>query len=296
VTTRRFAAAALVVLGLGASPALAGGGGIQNSAKSVRPPPKHANADRGRAYSDGCHVDNGGTRSPPCVYGNPHSATTVVLFGDSHALHFFPALVKVAVRRDWRLVNLTKSGCPPADIDVYYRSGHRFYSECGVWRDATLRRLEDTEKPALVVTSASIYTGVMEGGKVLSASAARSALGRGYAAVLQRLVADGTRVVAIRDVPRVPGSIPRCVARKAHHLRRCAFSKHDGFPHPDAVRDAVRRVAGVRLIDAASRLCVGRLCPAVIKDVLVYRDQGHLTATYAATLAPWLARKLRDLP
>ena len=154
----------------------------------------------------------------------------------------------------------------------------------------------DTEKPALVVTGASIYTGVMEAGKVLSGREARTALGRGYAAILERLVADGMRVVAIRDVPRVPGSIPKCVAKHMRQLRRCAFSKHEGLPHPDAVRAALRGVAGVRLIDATSRLCVGRLCPAVIDDVLVYRDQGHLTATYAATLAPWLTRKLRDLP
>jgi len=295
VAVRGLCVAALLAMGVWSSPAVAGGG-IQTSAKHVRPKPSRANADRGKAYKDGCHVDKAPTQSPPCVYGNPDSATTVVLFGDSHALHFFPALEKVAERRDWRLVNLTKSGCPPADIDVYYRREHRFYSECALWRENTLRRIEDEERPALVVTSASIYTGVMEGGKVLSGRQARTVLGRGYAAVLGRLVADGMRVVAIRDVPRVPESIPKCVAQHMRHLRRCAFSKHDGLPHPDAVRTAVRGVAGVRLIDAAGRLCVGRLCPAVIDDVLVYREQGHLTATYAATLAPWLTRKLRDLP
>jgi SGNH domain-containing protein len=295
VVVRGLSVAALLAMGVWSSQAIAGGG-IQTSATHVRPKPRHANADRGQAYKDGCHVEKAATRSPPCVYGDPHAATTVVLFGDSHALHFFPALEKVAEHRDWRLVSLTKSGCPPADVDVYYRREHRFYSECGQWRENTLRRIEEQEKPALVITSASIYTGVMENGKVLSGLEARTTLGRGYAAVLERLVSGGMRVVAIRDVPRVPGSIPKCVAQNMRHLRRCAFSKHDGLPHPDAVRTAVRGVAGVRLIDATSRLCVGRLCPAVIDDVLVYRDQGHLTATFAARLAPWLTRKLRDLP
>jgi hypothetical protein len=27
---------------------------------------------------------------PECVYGNPSSKTTVVLFGDSHAMQWFP--------------------------------------------------------------------------------------------------------------------------------------------------------------------------------------------------------------
>jgi hypothetical protein len=48
----------------------------------------------------------------------------------------------------------------------------------------------------------------------------------------------------------------------------------------------------VRVIDAADRFCLGRLCPAVIGNVLVYRQTGHITATYAATLAPWLERRL----
>src|SRR3954452_23671293 len=103
-------------------------GGLQKSAKSVRPSPRRADADRGQAYHDGCHVEVLGTKSPPCVYGDPRSSTTVVLFGDSHALHFFPALRRVAERRDWRFVSLTKSGCPPAEVDVYHRRMRRFYA------------------------------------------------------------------------------------------------------------------------------------------------------------------------
>lgn len=269
-------------------------GGIQNSATSVRPAPSRADADRSQAYHDGCHVDHAATDSPACVYGNPRSAPTIVLFGDSHALHFFPAVRRVAKRRDWRLVSLTKSGCPPAEIDVYLRRARRFYAECGVWRDAMLRRIEGSETPAVVVTSGSMHTRVMEGGRVLSRPEAHEALARGYAAVAERLVAAGARVVAIRDVPRAPWPIPSCVAKSMRHLGRCAFSRRRALPHPDPVSATLRHVDGVRLIDATSRLCVRRLCPAVIDDVLVYRDHSHLTATFAATLAPWLGRRLRD--
>jgi len=271
-------------------------GGIQDSAQSVRPSPGRANGDRGQAYKDGCHVGQSGTDSPACVYGNPQSSTTVVLFGDSHALHFFPAVRRVADRRGWRLVSLTKSGCPPAEVDVYSRREHRFYAECGVWREAMLRRIEVEEKPALVVTSGRIHTAVMKDGTRLPQSQGLEALARGYATVVTRLVAAGADVVAIRDVPQAPWDIPRCVATEMHHLRRCAFPKRKALPHPDPVRAALRRVVGVRQIDPANELCVGRLCPGVTDDVLVYRNAGHLTATFAATLAPWLSRKLRDLP
>ena len=62
---------------------------------------------------------------------------------------------------------------------------------------------------------------------------------------------------------------------------------------------ALRRLAAL-----APRIAVIRdqprppreLCPAVIGDVLVYRNSGHLTATYARSLTPWLSRRLPVLP
>ena len=66
-----------------------------------------------RPFDDGCLVDERARTSPPCVYGARRSRTTAVLFGDSHAMQLFPALEHVAKRRGWRLVELTKAGCPP---------------------------------------------------------------------------------------------------------------------------------------------------------------------------------------
>jgi hypothetical protein len=42
------------------------------------------------------------------------------------------------------------------------------------------------------------------------------------------------------------------------------------------------------------RHCPGKMCPAVIGDVLVYRKGSHLTATYVLTLTPWLAEHLPE--
>ena len=60
-----------------------------------------------------------------------------------------------------------------------------------------------------------------------------------------------------------------------------------------ATREAVARLPGVRVIDAANRFCLARVCPAVIGNVIVYRNTGHITASYMRTLSPWLARRMR---
>jgi peptidoglycan/LPS O-acetylase OafA/YrhL len=71
--------------------ALRDGRSIQESAKAVHPTPREAEKKKNRPqmYSDGCHLDLPETESPECVYGNPSSDTTVVLFGDSHAMQWF---------------------------------------------------------------------------------------------------------------------------------------------------------------------------------------------------------------
>jgi len=101
---------------------------LQRSAPRVWPAPADAGDDRSRAFHDGCLVPFVATRSPACVYGAKRSATTVVLLGDSHALHYFPALDRVARHRGWRLVVLTKAGCAPAAGRV--RSVRRYSRAC----------------------------------------------------------------------------------------------------------------------------------------------------------------------
>ena len=42
------------------------------------------------------------------------------------------------------------------------------------------------------------------------------------------------------------------------------------------------------LVDVTSLFCTDDACPPVIGNVLVYRDTSHITASYAATLTPYI--------
>ncbi len=275
------------------APALTRNGAIQRTARALRPRPRDADADRGRSFSDGCLVGKPATRSPACAYGDPGSPTTVVLFGDSHAMQWFPALERIAVRRRWRLVQLTKSGCPPQRVRITYPGSLRPYSACDSWREYAQERIDRDERPALVVVSASVNYTVLDGGRGLGRDAGTRALAAGYAPTLARLRATGARVVVLADPPRPPWDIPSCVSAAMRALRRCAFPRRPAVARSAATRRAVDRLPGVRAIDATDRFCLAALCPAVIGDVLVYRQTGHVTATYIRTLRPWLERRLR---
>jgi hypothetical protein len=253
---------------------------LQRSAERVWPAPADAGGDRSRAYYDGCIVAFVVTRSPACVYGDARSSRTVVLFGDSHALQYFPALDRVARERGWRLVVLTKGGCGPAAARV--RAVRRYARACARWREDAVGRIA-RERPALVVTSGSTHYHVYAGGRWLGREASDRALRHGYAATVTRLAAIAP-VRVIRDAPRPPFDVPGCVAGELRHLRRCAFAR----PRPDVISPSLREVTGVRLIDPREEFCPRRLCPAVIGDALVYRHEAHITATYAGTMWRWL--------
>ena len=74
-------------------------------------------ADRPLPYRDGCHVSMGGRMtSRSCLYGNLASRTTIALFGDSHALAWFPAVLRFAGIAAGASSTSPMSACVPADI------------------------------------------------------------------------------------------------------------------------------------------------------------------------------------
>jgi peptidoglycan/LPS O-acetylase OafA/YrhL len=262
---------------------------VQPTADAVRPNPREAEDDRGDAFFDDCHLK--GSRlleSPACVYGDERSETTVVLVGDSHGLQYFPAMQRIAERRGWRLVSLTRAGCTTADV--------AFEERCDAWRENTLRRIE-RERPALVVVSNGTndrYGVVGADGERLSREASQPLLEDGFERTLRRLRGTGAKVAVIRDQVRVRHDVVDCVAEHLDDLAACASpaERRDDLAFDAA---AARRVDGVKLIDPLAVLCPEGTCPAVIGNVVVYRNDYHLSATYAASMADWLAERLPDV-
>lgn len=261
---------------------------IQKTAQAVRPSPRDAKEDRGRLWNDGCLTKGKRRTSRKCVYGVRSSKTTVVLFGDSHALQYFPALNELARKHRWRLVGLTRASCPIADVN--------YQPTCNAWRENTLRRIETTERPDLVVVSNATDRRfrVVRAGDRIDRRSSQPVLEAGQARTLRRLRAAGASVALIRDQARAPFNVAHCVSDAIDDLESCAFRAKRPPLYAFDARGAAR-VKRVRVIDPMPVLCPERRCPAVIGNALVYRNTYHLTATYARTLAPWLERRLLAL-
>jgi peptidoglycan/LPS O-acetylase OafA/YrhL len=252
-----------------------------------------ARADLPVIYSDGCHLGPAATQPGDCIFGDPTSKTTVVLFGDSHAAEWFPALERLSLERDWRLVSLTKSGCASADVDVWSELYNRPYTECSQWRELAFDRIA-RERPALVVISNARHYSLAIDGAMAWSTDHEDVWSAGLRATIERVAADGAAIAVIGDTVRQDVDPPTCLSRHLSDASACAS------PYPTAVAvnrheldEQVAAATGATFIDPTPWMCFTDPCPTVIGRFLVYRDTHHLTATYARALAELLAA---DLP
>jgi peptidoglycan/LPS O-acetylase OafA/YrhL len=265
----------------------------QETATALRPNPLHARADRGSSYYEGCMVGIPGTNSNRCLYGNKHGDKTLVLFGDSHAMQYFPTVEELVKRHGWRLIVLTKAECPPEELEVKSMVEDREYSQCDEWRQDALRRIETGDERTTVIMSGDTeYTPYGKHGEELSGDAAADAMEAGYLRTLKRIQAAGPRTVVIRDNPTSSEDVPSCVSEDLQHLARCSFPRHHEWDREYDVR-AAEASPNTYLVSFIADICPGEICRAVIGNALTYRDKDHLTATFARTLEPMLESDFR---
>jgi peptidoglycan/LPS O-acetylase OafA/YrhL len=266
----------------------------QETAVALRPNPLKARADRGRSYYEGCMVGIPSTHSNRCFYGTPHGKKTIVLFGDSHAMQYFPTVEEMVEHHGWRLIVLTKAECPPEELEVKSMVEDREYSQCDEWRQGALERIETGDENTTVIMSGDTeYTPYGPEGEELTGDAAAEAMEAGYLRTLKRIQAAGPRTVVIRDNPTSLEDVPSCVSEDIEHLSRCAFPRRIEWDREYDVR-AAERSPGTHLISFIADICPGELCRAVIGNALTYRDKDHLTATFARTLEPMLESDFRE--
>ena len=258
----------------------------------LRPSLAAVGADSARVYGDKCHLGPLETRGAECAYGVRSSPRTVVLFGDSHAASWFPALERIATTRGWRLLTRTKSACGAADVPVWNFGLKRVYPECATWREGVLRELA-AAPPALVIIAGSRTAMVVTEGKVIAGAARERAWAAGLERTIRRLEALGTTVVVIADTPRPAGDMPSCLSMHVDDVHACATPRSRAVDeHWRALERTVATGAGATVVDPTDWVCPTDPCPAVISSRMVFRDNHHLSTPFAELLASRLANGL----
>jgi len=257
---------------------------------NITPSIQGAISDMPTIYSNNCHAGFSTTRPKNCVYGDAASSTVIGLYGDSHAAEWFPAFEKIAIKRHWKLISYTKRGCPPADIATYSKVLGKVYKECAPWRENVLKQM---------VTDGVQVVFVAHFDRLLSATTRAPMWQKEWRVAMQSTIdalkAKGITPVLMEDTPYPGQDVPTCLSRHYTNVQLC---------NPiisSAYRDDMHQMlqdfdaAKVHVLWTRQWFCTEAGCPTVVGNILVYRDDNHMTVTFASFIAPLLDAAIVDV-
>jgi hypothetical protein len=259
---------------------------------TVVPTPLQATKQR----NSPCDVIQRLDRVRVCAFGaSPADSTdTIALVGDSHASHWRAALQVVADAKRWRGLSITHTGCPFSKAIAVLDEPAK--SQCIAWNREVLAWFHGHPEVH------TVFVVEHSGGKVIvpRGQTTFEAQLAGYRSVWTALPASVRHIVVIHDTPRVHADtfacIERVIAQHERPARRCTVARAQATQRDPAVVAAARmRSPRVQSIDMTSFFCDRRRCYPVIGGALVYKNIDHITDVYAATLGPFLLRRVDDL-
>jgi peptidoglycan/LPS O-acetylase OafA/YrhL len=243
-------------------------------------------------YRKGCDPDRVDPHPAMCFFGEiSQPRSTVVLFGDSHAAQWFPALQEIADAQHWRLATIIKPGCTALSIreDVT----PQMERVCEEWRRAAIGDIEELRPELVILTSASRHPGA--GGKMIQDTRVWEQGARDTFAALAR---QGAKVRFIRDTPHADYDVPGCLAQ-------AEWDGHTQCPAPvsaaalspgiyAAEARAAHAFGNVKVLDFSDRMCGTDRCYLEAGGQVILRDGDHLAASYSRSLAAVLFQRLRN--
>jgi hypothetical protein len=147
--------------------------------------------------------------------------------------------------------------------------------------------------PALVVLGFSREYGIPDDRVVVDGAAWM----QGLSSMMATLRATGAQVVLMGDVPYPQsGLVPNCLSAHLTSTTACTMPKQYPYFNPSGVgqEEAAAAAAGAGYIDTQPWFCAGTSCAVIVDNLLVYRDDNHITATYARWLTPVIGADLEE--
>jgi peptidoglycan/LPS O-acetylase OafA/YrhL len=220
---------------------------------------------------------------------------TILLWGDSHAWMFIPALEKAVKGRDVNLVAVVMGACPPfyapASADEACKGSNRMALN-------ELQELRRLHQPLRVVLGAT-WEFYLEGGVDLldrvNSQANRahiSRMARYFQATAPKLFDRLAELEIPTDVIGQTASVlrnaPLCEA--VPRLVACDVPRENALQNEQDTREWLETEMadlpeGARLIDATEQLCSEKTCYAERNGVVNFFDDNHLSATLSRRLS-----------
>ncbi len=227
--------------------------------------------------------DYDGTVLNLCPRGDVTGKKSLIVFGDSHARSWIPAIDAIARKEHYLAHYLVKPGCNAALTTPALGRGP--FQGCVDWRTWAMGVIESLHPDVLVVAS-DLPPAIIgpQGQPVTNDVALAKAFQTGLAESMGELHNFVGRIIILGDVPGVDEPPSLCLSARGANLGDCAFPRS---ARSKLLFDAAHEVAtsgGYQFVNTIPWFCAHDLCPSVIGPIVVYRDPEHVTTEYATRL------------
>ena len=258
-------------------------------------PPRISNL----AYSKSCNVTRADTTSSACVFGDPNGSTTAVVYGDSHAAMWIPALDVIGKQEQIKFVQLTKPGCPSLDFTIYSQTLKREYTECTEYRSFALGKIAEIKPDIVLISNAYRDVTMSVDGKSTSDGVAEAWM-NGLTSIIQQIQQaspNTDRIVVIGDMAYPSESGIDCLTAHPSDVKECGTPRSEAVDEEHNTLEGQTAIAaGAEYVDTIPWFCTDSFCPAVIGGLTVHRDNYHTGENYVVYLAQVLAEKAGLIP
>lgn len=236
---------------------------------------------------------------------------TVLIWGDSHAWEFTPALRKLVTGLNVNLMAFARGGCPPMKAADPTRESHL---SCVVSNNdalAYVKKLSQRDPRLQIVLSANWVTyrqawiradqGQPQPPGQEAYVAKMAALAKEGIPRLMRALGrmPNVKVDVVSSVLRVPDAAPPCA--QGDNPYSCDIARSQAIPDEDSTKSWLSSTMAplkrsARLIDVNGYFCDNALvfpqCHGMVKSVHTFYDDLHISATAARKLSGYFAASI----
>jgi len=218
-------------------------------------------------------------------YGDQRARRTVALAGGSHAEMWITALNILGKRHGFKVTTYLKMGCP-LSTDPNPTVVGKPYPQCFDWNQRVWARII-RDKPDVVVTTT---TRPRDNG-------AGDWTPPDYINVYDKFLRAGIQVVGLRDSPwpKYPDGrtldTPVCL-RNGGNAQSCGTPRARVLSPTDPAAPMAATRPRLHQIDLTRGICTPTFCPAIVGNIIVYKDWHHLSASYIRSLTDELGRRM----
>ncbi len=226
----------------------------------------------------GCSPSAGDPRTQTiCHMGNTKSTNKVVVFGDSHALMWMPAILAMAQVDAWNVIPLIRKGC---EVPTWTGNGYSFdpasnIAPCHAWYSWARQQVQRL-RPDVVLIS-----GCCSGATGSIATTIRQT----YVATAAALRPFARSVIVIEDEEQIKAQPVDCLLAAGATLRSCMTVQTSADV---AFNNGLAQLAKAKqfgFLKTRGWFCYQNQCPMVVGTTVAYADTGHITVEYAQRLA-----------